>query len=165
MLDDIPGKTILDKYGNSIKLCEKCEVPVLLDGAIITCKNGCYIGEINWRPRNQKATEENDYNPTVTKMCSECRLEGRIYFQEDGCWCVKECSKCDGVGSIEEKMYSDCDTTVMLEVNEKARTKCPKCHFTFFINDPNVWLGDRHRRCGQKLEVPKDWLLYWPAKS
>ena len=166
-LEDLPGKTVIDKFGNKIKFCTKCEVPVFLDGAVITCKNGCYLGEINWRPsgRQTRASEENDFNPSVTKMCQECRLEGRMYFVENGNWYSEICSSCGGKGTLVEKLYNDDGSCELLDVDEKGRAKCPNCNGTFFIRDPNVWLSSRHRKCGQKLKVPEEWKSLLPNRN
>jgi hypothetical protein len=166
-LEDIPGKEITDKNGNRLKLCEKCNTPIHLRGALITCMSGCYIGEINWRPEfsDEKPNEENGFNPVVTKMCPKCKLDGYLYFEDGDSWYKEPCDVCGGKGSFKEKKFSECDEPIALEVNEDGGTKCPKCNFRFKITDPNVWSGDRHKRCGQRLIVPDNWLLYWPERS
>jgi hypothetical protein len=166
-LEDIPGEEITDKHGNRLKLCKKCHTPVHLKGALITCMNDCYIGEINWRPEfsDEKPTEENGFNPVVTKMCPKCKLDGYLYFKDGDSWYKEPCDVCGGIGSFKEKKYTEGDEPLVLEVSEDGRTKCPKCKFRFKITDPNVWSGDRHKRCGQKLIAPDNWLIYWPGKS
>lgn len=166
-MENIPGKTITDKFGNSIKLCEKCGVPVHMSGSVITCLNGCYLGEIYSRPdlKDEQPSEQNNFNPLITKMCPACKREGFLYFEDGDSWYKLKCEKCGGKGTYKEPMFTAGDEPVLLEVNDEGWSKCPKCGFRFKITDPKVWVGDRHNRCGQRLVTPDNWLLYWPDKS
>lgn len=166
-MKNIPGNKIIDKFGNHLKLCDTCNTPVHLKGALITCMNNCYIGQINWRPEfsDEQPSEENGYNPVITKMCKTCKLDGYIYFKGGESWYKKPCDVCAGKGSIKEKKYETNDEAITLEVTEDGRAKCPKCNFKFKVTDQSIWSGNRHKRCGKKLNLPDNWLLYFPEKS
>ena len=154
-------KIMTDKYGNEIHLCEKCNVPIVTNGAVIRCLNGCYIGSLNLAP-NEPSSAENKYNPRLWKICSKCKGDGKEYFREDGMWCAKICEQCSGERGFWMRKYTNEEEDALahaclLDVNNEGWTKCPRCNFKFQVQDKNVWIEDRHRRCGQKLILPDTW--------
>ena len=154
-MNDRPGIEVQDRYGNRLWLCSKCNVPVVLWGAAIKCLNGCHLGDLDYR--NEAASEQNRFNPLVTKVCSKCGGDGKTYAKEDDAWCAAICDQCAGQGVYLIKKYKEDDgSTQILIVDDEGWTQCPKCNFRFHVRDKNVWMENRHRRCGQKLVIPDE---------
>lgn len=150
-----PSKTIKDRYGNEIEICKKCRVPVRLQDTAIKCMNGCLLGCIDCAP-NEFPSPSNSYNPWVRNTCQACGGDWNEFFQEEGEWCVKSCDTCQGKGSFVVKKHSEAEAASLsqplpLDVDDKGWTRCPGCNFRFMVTDPNVWQGDRHKRCSQRL--------------
>lgn len=150
-----------DRYGNDLTICAKCKVPVVVQGAVIKCLNGCHIGDVDYI-RDERSSEQNNYNPLQIKMCSKCGGDGKEYFKEDDTWCAIVCEQCNGQGVFHLRKYSVEDEQALacvlpLDVNVEGWARCPKCNFQFQVSDKNVWLDGRHKRCGQKLSLPENY--------
>ncbi|MBX7220306.1 MAG: hypothetical protein K1Y36_10210 [Blastocatellia bacterium] len=161
--DLIPGaiRTVAGAY--QFDLCEQCLTPVRRRRG--TPYRRCDCSKIlihQYRVfKSKPASEENDFNPYVCETCAVCEGEGVLFSRSQEAWTVTDCSSCAGQGIHTKKQYPEDLEPIPIEVAEDGWTKCPHCGFRFNVRDKNVWNGPRHGRCGQKLIVPDNWLLYW----
>jgi hypothetical protein len=103
--------------------------------------------------RGEKASMENGFNPVITRLCASCRGEGFLYTKEDATeWTAHECHSCSGTGWITEHQYVESSPSLVY-VDSAGWARCPKCNFRFMPSDTNTMVGDRHKRCGQRIEI------------
>ena len=151
------GQCVRSNLGQHLHWCTKCQSLVVQRGHGLACNNRCLQVHMDFGIRGEKASPENGFNPVVARLCGSCCGEGFLYTKKENetVWNAAKCSPCSGSGWITGLAYEETNPgTVLLDAS--GWTRCPKCNFRFKASDPNVMIGDRHKRCGQRVVFKHD---------
>ncbi|MBZ0135711.1 MAG: hypothetical protein K8I27_05010 [Planctomycetes bacterium] len=107
-----------------------------------------------------KLDDENDHNPLIPQVCSECRGFGKVPDGSDSHYYnMISCPRCSGKGVTETRkpLFESTHSALKALIVGGHFIDCPACGVTFSLEDRSQWSGLRHLGCGCKI-VPC-WVL------